>query len=186
MFDFQNAEIPQGGTPNLQPGIHNVKIESITNGLSQNTQAPFLEFTVVDSNNAKLNNRYYLNTVIGEGNQKSAWDISRNAILAIVSACLNLTGAEAKAKMPQAKSVEELALKLAALVVGKEMKLKVVGEEKLAFSGSKYVNSSFGKGVFAESIKVPTSETRLYFSADKNIKRLPVVSNSISTSGAPF
>lgn len=186
MFDFQNAEIPQGGASTLQPGIHNVKIESITNGLSQNTQAPFLEFTVVDSNNAKLNNRYYLNTVIGEGKQKSAWDISRNAILAIVSACLNLTGTESKAKIPQAKSAEELALKLVALVVGKEMKLKVVGEEKLASSGAKYVNSSFGQGVFVESVKVPASETKLYFSADKNIKRLPVVSNSISTSGAPF
>ena len=186
MFDFQNAEIPQGGASNLQPGIHNVKIESITNGLSQNTQAPFLAFTVVDSNNAKLNNRYYLNTVIGEGNQKSAWDISRNAILAIVSACLNLTEAEAKTKMPQAKSAEELALKLSALIVGKEMKLKVIGEEKLTSSGSKYVNSSFGKGVFAESIKVPTSETKLYFSPDKNIKRLPIVSNSISTTDNPF
>lgn len=186
MFDFQNAEIPQGGTPNLQPGIHSVKVESITNGLSQNTQAPFLEFTVVDSNNAKLNNRYYLNTVVGEGKQKSAWDISRNAILAIVSACLNLTETEAKAKMPQAKSAEELAVKLAALIVGKEMKLKVVGEEKLASSGSKYVNSSFGQGVFAESVKVPASETKLYFSADKNIKRLPAVSSSPSTSGDPF
>lgn len=186
MFDFQNAEIPQGGTSNLQPGIHNVKIESITNGLSQNTQAPFLEFTVVDSNNAKLSNRYYLNTVIGEGKKKSAWDINKNAILAMISACLNLTATEAKAKMLHAKSAEDLALKLSALIVGKEMKLKVVGEEKLTSSGSKYVNSSFGKGVVVESVKVPASESKLYFSADKNIKRLPVVSNSISTSGAPF
>ena len=188
MFDFNNAEIPQGSTtPTIQPGIHQVKIESITNGLSEQKQSPFIEVTVTNSNGAKLANRYYLSTVISEGKTKSAWDINRNSILSLVAACLSLNETDAKAKMPQAKSAEELATKLSALCVGKEVRLKVTGEEKLANSGNKYIASSFSQGVFVESIKVPANESKLYFSAEKNIKMLPVVAASQgSSTNDPF
>lgn len=177
MFDFQNAEINKGGsTPTITPGIHVVKTETVTNGLSTNTQAPFVEFTVIDEAGAKLTNRYYLNTVVNEGKQKSAWDISKNAILAIVAACHSLDEASAKSKMPAVKSAEELAQKLSAICAGKEFKLKVVGEEKMSTSGNIYVNSTFGQGVFAESVKTPANMTKLYFSPDKNIKKLPISS----------
>jgi len=185
-FNFNDAEINKGGsTPTIQPGIHNVKIESVTNGLSELKQTPFIEFTVIDDNGYKLSNRYYLNTVLSAGSQKTAWEMSRNAILAIVAASHSLEEAAAKAKIPEAKSAEDLAAKLSALCVGREFKLKVVGEEKLATSGNRYIVSTFGLGVFAESVKVPSNETKLYFSPEKNIKRLPVATANTG-SGLPF
>jgi hypothetical protein len=76
--------------------------------------------------------------------------------------------------MPNAKSAEELAQKLAILLTGKEFRLKITGEEKISQKGNKYVASSFGNGVFCESKSVSEGDSKLFFNADKNVKKLAI------------
>ena len=174
MFDFQNAEVNKNSyKETIKPGVHVVKITSVTNGVSAQKQSPYLEFTVESTDgSAELKQQYYLSTTVNPGKQKSAWDISKNSILSVVAASNSLDEESAKSKMPSAKSAEELAQKLAMLTVGKEFRLKVNGEEKISQKGAKYVASNFANGVFCESSKV--AESKLTFSAEKNIKRLPI------------
>ncbi|MFM5883686.1 hypothetical protein, partial [Methanobrevibacter gottschalkii] len=87
MFNFENAEVSKGNyKETIKPGISIVKIIAITNGLSTQKQTPYLEFTVEDNQGSELKQQYYLSTVVNPGKQKSAWDISKNAILALVAA----------------------------------------------------------------------------------------------------
>jgi hypothetical protein len=174
MFGFENAELTKNNfKSSITPGIHTVKITNVTNGVSAQKQAPYLEFTVESiDGQSELKQQYYLSTVVNPGKKMSAWDISKNAILSLVAAANNLDEASAKSKMPNAKSAEELAQKIALLVVNKEMRLKVNGEEKISQKGVKYVASSFGTGVFCESAKKDPSA--LLFNPDKNIKRLAI------------
>jgi len=175
MFNFDNAEVSKSNfKETIKPGIHIVKIVSITNGLSTQKQSPYLEFTVEDSTGAELKQQYYISTVVNPGKQKSAWDISKNAILSLVAATYSLDEVTSKTKMPNVKSAEELASKLAVLLVGKEFRLKVIGEEKISQKGTKYVASSFSPGVFCESKTVLESNSKLYFSIEKNIKKLAI------------
>lgn len=175
MFNFENAEVSKGNyKETIKPGISVVKTTAITTGVSTQKQTPYLEFTVEDSHGAELKQQYYLSTTVNPGKQKSAWDISKNAILALVAAANNLDEITAKTKMPNAKSAEELAQKLSILLTGKEFRLKVVGEEKISQKGTKYVASSFGNGVFCESKQVAEAESKLFFNADKNIKKLAI------------
>ena len=175
MFGFENAEVSKGNyKETIKPGIHVVKTTTITNGISSQKQTPYLEITVEDAHGAELKQQYYLSTTVNPGKQKSAWDISKNAILSLVAAALSLDETSAKAKMPNAKSAEELAQKLSVLMMGKEFRLKVVGEEKISQKGTKYVASSFGNGVFCESKQVLEAESKLFFNPEKNIKKLAI------------
>ena len=175
MFNFENAEVSKGNyKETIKPGISIVKVTAITNGVSSQKQTPYLEFTVEDSHGAELKQQYYLSTVVNPGKQKSAWDISKNAILALVAASNSLDETTAKTKMPNAKTAEELAQKLAILLTGKEFRLKVIGEEKVSQKGTKYVASSFSNGVFCESKQVAESDSKLFFNAEKNIKKLAI------------
>lgn len=185
MFDFNNAELNKNSyKETIKPGIHIVKVVSITNGLSTQKQAPYLEITVESVDGSELKQQYYLSTTVNPGKQKSAWDISKNAILSLVAASNNLDEATAKTKMPNAKSAEELAQKLAILMTGKEFRLKVNGEEKISQKGTKYVASNFANGVFCEPKAV--SDSKLVFNADKNIKRLAIEPSSITEAASAF
>ncbi len=187
MFDFQNAAVPVGNyKETIKPGIHVVKTTAITNGVSSQKQSPYLEITVEDSHGAELKQQYYLSTVINPGKQKSAWDISKNAILSLVASANNLDEVSAKAKMPNAKSAEELAQKLSVLLAGKEFKLKVVGEERISQKGTKYVASSFGRGVFCEAKSVSEDNSKLFFSPEKNITKLDIEPANTSDAQSAF
>jgi hypothetical protein len=187
MFNFENAEVSKGNyKETIKPGISIVKLTAITNGLSSQKQTPYLEFTVEDNHGAELKQQYYLSTVVNPGKQKSAWDISKNAILALVAASNNLDEVTAKTKMPNVKSAEELAQKLAMLVIGKEFRLKVNGEEKISQKGTKYVASSFSNGVFCESKSITDADSKLFFNSDKNVKKLAIEPADISTAQSAF
>lgn len=187
MFGFENAEVSTGNyKETIKPGIHLVKTTAITNGISTQKQTPYLEVTVETKDGSELKNQYYLSTVVNPGKQKSAWDISKNAILSLVAAANSLDEASAKAKMPNAKTAEELAQKLSILLMGKEFRLKVVGEEKISGKGKKYVASSFGNGVFCESKTVSESDSKLFFNPEKNIKKLAIEPASENTTDSTF
>ncbi len=188
MFDFQNAAVPVGNyKETIKPGINLVKVVKIENGLSSKAQAPQLTITVEDAHGAELANSYSLNTVVNPGKKMSGWDVTKNAILSMVAAALSLDEVSAKAKMPNAKSAEELAQKLSVLLAGKEFKLKVIGEEKISQKGTKYVASLFGNGVFCESKSVSSADTKLFYSDDKNIKKLAIdPASSVSDAQSAF
>lgn len=187
MFDFQSAEVSKSNfKETIKPGIHIVKTVSVTNGVSSQKQAPYLEFTVEDATGAELKQQYYLSTTVNPGKQKSAWDISKNAILSLVASVYTLDETTAKSKMPNAKSAEELASKLAVLLVGKEFRLKVIGEEKISQKGTKYVASSFSNGVFCESKTVAETSSKLFFSPEKNIKKLAIEPAGTTDAHATF
>lgn len=187
MFGFENAEVSKGNyKETIKPGISLVKVVKIENGLSSKAQAPQITFTVEDAHGAELNQIYSLNTVVNPGKKMSGWDVTKNAILSIVAAANSLDETSAKAKMPNAKSAEELAQKLSILLAGKDFRLKVVGEEKISQKGTKYVASSFGNGVFCESKQVPEAESKLFFSAEKNIKKLDIEPANTSDAQSAF
>lgn len=196
MFGFENAEVSTGNyKETIKPGIHLVKTTAITNGISTQKQTPYLEVTVETKDGSELKNQYYLSTIVNPGKKKSAWDISKNAILSLVVATHGLDAqglpidqitATAKSKMPNAKTAEELAQKLSILLMGKEFRLKVVGEEKISGKGKKYVASSFGNGVFCESKTVSESDSKLFFNPEKNIKKLAIEPASENTTDSTF
>lgn len=132
MFGFENAEVSKGNyKETIKPGINLVKVVKIENGLSSKAQAPQITFTVNDNHGAELAQIYSLNTVVNPGKKMSGWDVTKNAILSMVAAALSLDEVSAKAKMPNAKSAEELAQKLSVLLAGKEFKLKVVDRKSV-------------------------------------------------------
>ena len=179
MFSFDDAKISVGSSI-LEPGIHNVKTESLEAGYSSQTKAPYIDWKVTDGS-ATCTNRYYLNTAVKPGSTKSAWDITKNAFLQIVANALNLNEEVAKSKLPVAQTPEELATKLAAVVVGKPFRIKINGKEDKKSDGSIILRSEFASGRFCESASIPDAETRLRFNPAKDIKRVPVETTPIST-----
>src|ERR1017187_10673030 len=95
------------GTKVIQPGIHKVKTETLEYGTSQNKGTPFLDWKVNDAGGCILSHRFYLSTTVKEGSTQSAWDITRNQLLQLVMASLNLDEVTAKTKMPTATRSEE-------------------------------------------------------------------------------
>lgn len=178
-FSFDDATATTG-TKVIQPGIHRVKTDTLEYGLSQNKNTPYIDWKVSDAAGSVLSHRFYLSTTVGEGKTMSAWDIAKNQILQLVMASNNLDETTAKSKMPVVNSGEELTNKLSAIAAGKEFRLKVNGQEILTATG-KFIKSLFGTGNFAESLSILSDHSRLKYSDDTNIKRLPI-SNTQSTS----
>lgn len=170
-FSFDDATATTG-TKVIQPGIHRVKTDALEYGLSQNKNTPYIDWKVSDAAGSVLSHRFYLSTTVGEGKTMSAWDIAKNQILQLVMASNNLDETTAKSKMPVVNSGEELTNKLSAIVAGKEFRLKVNGQETLTATG-KFIKSLFGTGNFAESLSILTEHSRLKYSDETNIKRLP-------------
>lgn len=177
MFDFKDATVENGNVNNyLAPGIHKVKVTEIKSGLSSQKQSPYIEFTVSDENNATCSQQYYLTTTPGNSG-KSAWDISKNAILQIVMAATNSDEATAKSKMPTANNQDELAAKLSSMLVGKQFAIHLAGEWVNPTDTSKksWIKSVFGGYKFA----VPTDRIgELKHNPEKHIKGENASANS--------
>lgn len=169
MFDFKDATVENGNVNNyLAPGIYKVKVSEIKSGLSSQKQSPYIEFTVSDESGATCSQQYYLTTIPGPSG-KSAWDISKNAILQIVMAATNSDEATAKAKMPAASNQDELAAKLSTILVGKSFAIHLAGEWVNPQDTSKksWVKSVFGGYKFA----VPSDRiSELKHNPEKHIK----------------
>jgi len=187
MFDFSNADLTHSNfKDNIKPGIHVVTITSITNGASSLKQVPYLEFTFEDVNGAQAKHKFYISTTVGEGKKASAWDITQRAILNICVAVfdLELQGMtldqikeKAKSKLPKADSVENLTSKLSTILIGKTLRVKFNGEEKISQKGTKFIAAVLAGGYFCESSKVKEVESKLKFNENSDIKKLNLPEN---------
>lgn len=162
-----------GSKKYLEPGVHTVRTKSITSDVSP-SGSPYIEWTVENEGGLTSSHRYFINTVVGEGKQMAAWDISKNEIFKIVKAALNLDDDSAKAKMPRFQNSTELEAKLAPeltkLVTGKSFDILLMGQEIKGNDGKQnWIKSDFGRGFFA----APAKSNKLRFDESKHIKRLP-------------
>lgn len=184
MFDFSNATVE--GNKYLQPGVHTVRVKEITDGVIESTGGKFLEFTIEDKTGAEAKHRYFLNNELKPGATKTAWDISRNAILQIVTSALNTDTDSAKAKLMEvaasAQNPAQLAAGLSRILAGKGFDIRLNGKEVQAKEAGKTnpVFSEFGTGTFT----APAGSNKLVFDSAKHIKRLTAPAQSaIHTSG---
>jgi len=171
MFNFNDAE--ESKSKYLNPGIHTVKITQVVDGVAS-TGAPFLEFSIEDKEGLGCNSRLYINTTAKTEGGKSAWDITKIAIVNLIAAINNISFDEAKAKLPAASSAAQLSAELAKMTVGKPFDIRLSGKEIQGKDGKPNwtkAEFNFGKGSVA-----PANSGTLTFDPSKNIKKLtPVV-----------
>lgn len=184
MFDFSGATVE--GSKYLQPGVHTVRVKEIVDGVVESTGGKFLEFTIEDKVGGEAKHRYFLNSEVKAGSTKSAWDISRNAILQIVSSALNVDAEVAKTKLMEvasgAQNPAQLAAGLSRLLAGKSFDIRLNGKEVQAKEAGKTnpIFSEFGSGTFT----APAGSNKLVFDPSKHIKRLQApTQTAIHTSG---
>lgn len=157
----------------LEPGVHTVRTKSITSDVSP-SGSPYIEWIVEGETGLTCAHRFFINTVLGEGKEKTAWDVSKNEIFKIVKAALNLDDTEAKAKMPRFQNSTELESKLASeltkLVTGKSFDILLNGQEIKGNDGKQnWTKAVFGRGYFA----APAKSGKLKFDESRHVKRLP-------------
>lgn len=167
MFNFNDAEEQKNSF--LSPGIYTVKTTQIVDGKAS-TGADFIEWTIEDKSGVACTNRFFLNTEVKNGSSKSAWDITKPAIVNAIAAINKCTFDEAKAKLPQASSPQELASKLATMTVGKIFDIRLSGEEILGKEGkNNWIKAKFN---FAKGTVAPAGSNSLTFDAAKHVKKL--------------
>lgn len=167
MFNFDDAQ--ESKNSYLEPGVHTVKTVKIEDGTAQ-TGAPYIEWTVEDKTGATSANRFYLVTEVKAGSEKSAWDITKAAIVNAIAAINNTSFDEAKTKLPKVNSPAELSAALAKLTVGRPFDVRLNGKEIAGKEGkSNWIKAEFN---FAKGTIAPANSGKLTFDSAKHIKRL--------------
>jgi len=161
-FDFNNTVIEESGSKYFQPGNYLVKTTKVEAGMSSQKQTPYVRISVADKSGMTCEQDYYLSTTVKEGSNKSAFDISSQAILRILAAANNLDinteegKNKTKSYLNGVTTTETLATKLSSLLVGKEFAIHLSGKWVNPSDSSKksWVKAEFGSGNFA----VPSSK----------------------------
>lgn len=167
MFNFNDAE--ESKNTYLTPGVYTVKTTQITDGVAS-TGAPYLEWTLEDKAGLSATNRFYLNTTAKEGSTKSAWDITKPAIVNCIAAIFNISFDDAKAKLPVVDSAAKLSAELAKLTVGKPFDVRLNGKEIQGKDGKQnWIKAEFN---FAKGSIAPAGSNTLVFDPAKSIKKL--------------
>jgi hypothetical protein len=177
-LDFSEAAL-EVGTTYMSPGVHVVKITEVKAGLSSQKNTPYVEFTVSDKTGQTASQQYYLTTTIKEGSTKSAFDISKNAILQLIMSSLNVDEVTAKTKLVGI-TTENIATKLATLLVGKTLAIRLNGQWVNPTDTNKksWVKAIFGTGKFTATVELQTS---LSYDPAKHIKGTPATTEVAST-----
>lgn len=165
-FNASEVKVNKGNTYS-QPGVHTLTVTEVkleTGG----TNTPFINLIVHDETGSSLNRRFYLGEKPGNSG-KSSFEYSMIHLKTIGVAAIG----EDKYNTLKGSSSEEITSKLATLLVGKQFRGVVTGEEITTSSGS-FVKSVLSNRV--ESVKV--NPTKLKFTEVKDIKML---SKSTST-----
>jgi len=181
MFDFKDAQ--ESKNTYLSPGVHTVKTTQIISDVAPKTGAPFIEWSIIDKAGLVSSNRFYLNTTVKEGSEKSAWDITKPAIVNVIAAINNISFEEAKAKLPSASSPAELSAELAKMTVNKAFDVRLNGKEIQGQNGkNNWIKAEFN---FAKGTVAPAGSNSLTFDESKHVKRLVAPSTpGINTTGA--
>lgn len=153
-LDFNQAEISKLTGGYLEPGNHIVKVTEIKKGESTLKKTPFIAITVQDKDENKCTHDYYLSTDIKDGAERSAWSITSSALLTLVCAVNNITEEVAKTKLTGI-SLENIDVKMSALLVGKEFAIHLDGKWVNPSDTSKkpWIKSNFGSFLFAVPVK---------------------------------
>ena len=177
-LDFSGAEI-EVGNQYLAPGVHVVKITEVKAGNSSQKGTPYVEFTVADKSGQVASQQYYLTTTVKEGSTKSAFDISKNAILQLIMSSMNVDETTAKTKLV-GLTTDNIATKLATLLVGKTLAIRLNGQWVNPTDTSKksWVKAIFGTGKFTATVD---QQTTLSYDPTKHIKGTPVTSEVAAT-----
>lgn len=176
MFTFNDVqEAASSFKPTLNPGIHEVLIlgqELITPDDPSKSKYVLVKFANAEATR-EVSIKFYINDILGDGKTKTALDISLSNLKHIANNC-DLTDAE-KARI-KGNDKYELLKSMISACIGKEYRQKFTGEEYLDKNGQVQVKVGIGFPNFAESIKVPRTESKLLFKENDNYdyKRLPV------------
>lgn len=173
VLSFDGATVETGGNNKyLSPGIHIVKVTEIKQGLSSQKSSPYVEVKVEDSTGAACSQQYYLTTTVKEGSTKSAWDISRNAILQLIMAVTGSDEATAKSKLVGITD-ENIATKLSAFMLAKPFAIHIAGKYVTPSDPAKksWVKGEFGNYKFATTV---ARAAELKHDPAKHIKGTPV------------
>lgn len=154
-FDFSTVtetDINRGETniARLEPGKHIVKVTEVKTGLSTQKQTPYVEISIADKDNKITSDTFYLSTTVKEGSIKSAFDISKVSLVAMVSAANGWDLEKSKTILTGCSSIEQLALKLSTALVGKPFAIRLTGEWVYPTDSSKqaWVKTKFASGKF--------------------------------------
>lgn len=167
-LSFEGAEISKGGSKYLEPGIHNVKVTEVTKGVSTQQKSPYVRITVANEAGESCSQDYYLSTEVKEGKTTSAWNISKSAILTIITAATGLDEATAKSKLVGINT-ENIDAKLSNILVGKPFAIKLNGKWIHPTDASKkpWVKAEFGSYLFAVPVnRTPELGTKIVIKGD--------------------
>lgn len=162
----------------LKPNIHELQFTKMSLEINQNGNK-YINCELYNNDGQLLTRQYYLTTNKGVSG-KSAFDISMESLKKLSIAIEKET--EYDAISVDGDNWEESMVKqLSAIYMGQWFRAKVKGEEVVGKKGS-FVKSLLSDAY--ESIKVPRADSRLKFSEDRDIKRLPAGTTTSSTTSA--
>lgn len=146
----------QGSTKTYQKvGIYDdVAITSITSAINSNGNKYIQMETVGANGEVGRTAQMYLT--------EKAWPVTARNLVDLIAATNNVSEEEAKANA-SFSTVEQLTAKLSALLVGKKFRAKFKGEQ----TSKGAIIAQLGG---SESMKVPMSDTKLYFNETRDIK----------------
>ena len=117
MLDFQKVETTSSGSKYIQPGVHdNVKITGIKK--SDGYDSIVMSFEKQGTGET-AEHRFFMDSEVKTEGKKSSLQESAEMFLHIASKVMDEK--QFKSKMGQCQNTEEIALRLSALLVGKEI-----------------------------------------------------------------
>lgn len=158
----------KGGSPQypgrLDPGVHDVKIASVVAGVSTVKKTPYVEITFTDGVGQHRETFYFA--------QGQSTTISLEKIKHLGTKILDENAMNAI----KAPDVQGYADALAAVLVGKNVRIKLSGKEQWNTKTNKsFVERFFNLYPWAESADVPRAESKLKYDQNKlsDYKPLP-------------
>lgn len=183
-FEGAKAKAEEYVSKYLSPGINvPVKVKQITQGLSSKKASPYVEITIEDESGKTCSQQYYLNTVVPEGGKTSAWVISRDAILQLITA---ITGVDEETALGKLVGIttDNISVKLSAFMIGKPFAIVLGGEWVNPTDTEKqpWIKALFGTGNFATTV---AKASELKYNPAKAIKGVaaPTANTATTTTG---
>lgn len=181
-FNFKGSEVeitkPEGGKEMVnyaKPDIHDLQVTS-WELKKATTGSLFIDMGCTNPSGEVVNRQYWMNTIIGVGKTKSAFQISRESLKKFAIGI----GKEAEYNAVEAHSEEEFSAKMSAIFIMAKFRNKVKGKQVEKQDGGRFIKAEMSDAF--ESISIPKSESKLRFDPVKDIKMLPAKAENFSAS----
>lgn len=171
-----SEKVERTGPTYQRPGIsEGVRISKVSLEKTPTNQVDYLQLETVGANGeVGKSNRMFLSTDIKEGKKMAAWAVTARNLTDILMVTHNVDEATAKA-MINVGSKQELVSKLSSLVIGRPFRAKFKGVETAK-------GAIIAELAGVESMNVSTENTRLRYSADRDITKYQGTTQAIVTS----